>query len=349
MTTPLAELDSALRRSGGPVFPHRAEAVVAAAVQAPSLHNAQPWRFRVRDDVLELRADRSRQLSATDPSGRQLTISCGAALLGARLAVHHLGHEANVRLLPEPADGDLLAEVRAGRPVPADEDVHRLLEAMARRRSHRGRFDAVPVPASTVVRLRAAAEKEGARLVLVNRPGARRAVADVVAAAERTQQSNPGVRAELEEWTPPAQSDRRDGVPADAYPQRPVSPGAQELTVRDFSAGRGQGVPSQPTLPVASAAPPVMAVLLSPYDGPADWLLAGQALHRVLLTAAVDGVQASLHGQPTELDGLRRLLQDELLVNEKPQMLLQLGHAPARGDDAAASTPRRTVQDVLDR
>jgi nitroreductase len=347
MTTPLAELESALRRAAGPVFPHRAEAVVAAAVQAPSLHNAQPWRFRVRGDVLELRADRTRQLPATDPTGRQLTVSCGAALLGARLAVQHLGHTPVVHAFPAPDDTDLLAELRAvASSAPESSDVPRLLEAMARRRSHRGRFEPTPVDPAAVFRLQDAAEQEGARLVLVQRPGTRRAVADIVAAAERTQQSHPAVRAELEAWTPPRDSDRRDGIPSSAYPQRPTPPGAQELTVRDFAVGRDQGTPAEPALPVASGAPPVVAVLMTERDGPADWLVAGQALHRVLLVAAAEGLQASLHGQATELDGLRRLLQEELLANEQPQMLLQLGHAPARD---SAPTPRRSISEVLDR
>lgn len=348
LSTPLAELDAAVRRSGGPLLPHHAEALVATAVRAPSLHNAQPWRFRVRDDVLELRADRSRQLWATDPTGRQLAISCGAALLGLRLAVRHLGHRPVVDLLPHPVDRDLLAEVRVGERIPPDDATDRLLEAMAARRSFRGRFDGPPVDPSLVVGLRDAAEDEGCRVVLVDRPGTRRAVADIVAAAERAQQSHPGVRGELEDWTPPAGSDRRDGVPATAYPARPPAAGPQELTVRDFSGNRGQGTAGAVTLPVASPAPPVVAVLLTPHDSPADWLAAGQALYRVLLVAAAGGVQASLHGQATELDGLRRLLQDELIVDEQPQMLLQLGHVADAGPPPPP-TPRRAVEDVIDR
>jgi nitroreductase len=348
LTTPLTELDAALRRSGGPLLPHHADALVATAVRAPSLHNAQPWRFRVRDDVLELRADRTRQLWSTDPAGRQLAISCGAALFGLRLAVRHLGHRPDVRLLPSAVDRDLLAEVRADERVPADGETDRLLEAMAVRRSFRGRFDGPPVDPTTVVALRDAVELEGCRVVLVDRPGTRRAVADIVAAAERAQQSHPGVRGELEDWTPPAGSGRRDGVPESAYPSHPPAAGPQELTVRDFSGNREQGTPREVTLPVASPAPPLVAVLLTPHDGPADWLAAGQGLYRLLLTAAAAGVQASLHAQPTELDGLRRLLQDELIVDEQPQMLLQLGHV-ADNDPTSPPTPRRAVDDVLDR
>jgi hypothetical protein len=202
------------------------------------------------------------------------------------------------------------------------------------------------VPPATVFALQQAAEQEGARLVLVTRPGARRAVADLVATAERVQQSRADVVAELEHWTPPPGSNRLDGVPTSAYPQRPPASGPQELTVRDFDAGRSQGAPRPAELPVPSGGPAVVAVVVTPGDRPSDWLTAGQALHRVLLVAAGQGVQASLHGQVPELDGLRRLLRDELLVEGSPQMLLQLGHAPARGADGS---PRRPVAEVLER
>jgi nitroreductase len=65
--------------------PDDVAAVIAMAARAPSPHNTQPWQFRVRGDVIELLADCSRQLRRLDPEGRELTISCGAALLGLRL------------------------------------------------------------------------------------------------------------------------------------------------------------------------------------------------------------------------------------------------------------------------
>ena len=47
------------------------------AVLAPSGHNTQPWLFRLRDDKVELYADRTRGLAVVDPEDRALVISCG--------------------------------------------------------------------------------------------------------------------------------------------------------------------------------------------------------------------------------------------------------------------------------
>ena len=57
----------------------------ARATLAPSIHNTQPWRFRLGRHSLEMLADPDRQLRVIDPGGRQLMISCGCALFNARV------------------------------------------------------------------------------------------------------------------------------------------------------------------------------------------------------------------------------------------------------------------------
>src|SRR5947209_5679819 len=84
-----------------------------------SVHTTQPWRFRLIENGLELRADRSRQLAALDPAGRQLLISCGCALFNARVALAATGSLSDVHRLPDPADPDLLARLIAQPTSPA--------------------------------------------------------------------------------------------------------------------------------------------------------------------------------------------------------------------------------------
>lgn len=75
---------------------------VAAAVWVPWVHNTQPWRFTARGQQISLCGDAERQLRVADPDGREMMISCGAALFTARPALRSLGYLPEICLLPDP-------------------------------------------------------------------------------------------------------------------------------------------------------------------------------------------------------------------------------------------------------
>ena len=85
--------------------------IVECATRAPSVHNTQPWRWRAGPDRLELLADPDRRLAETDPDGRNLVISCGAALHHAQVVAGALGWAPEVTRHPDPTQPDLLARL----------------------------------------------------------------------------------------------------------------------------------------------------------------------------------------------------------------------------------------------
>lgn len=336
--------------AGVAIRPDEAESLVQLAGQAPSVHNTQPWGFRLHDGVLELRADWSRHLPGTDPDGRQLVVSCGAALFGVRLGVVMLGHVPQVELLPDDWDSELLARVGLGPAAQADSEQVALANAVSRRRTVRTGLAADSLPSGLVAAVRAAAAQERTVLLVLEDQEKRRAVADLVAAAERAQGWSPEVVRELTAWTsrPPSSA---DGLPAGGWLKQVPQRSLTELPGRDFGRRSVRARPRSgvsapeagaPTAPVGG---PVAAALVTRSDTLIDWLRAGQALQRVLLTAAAAGVQASLHSQLFGLLGLRSLLRAELTGGAEPQMLLQLGRpvGPATGPTSA----RRRARDML--
>ena len=127
-----------------PDLAERAGYLIEVAARAPSVHNTQPWRFTVTGQAVELYADTSRQL-LEDLTGREMIISCGAALFGLRLAIRSLGYQPEVDLFPEPGQRRLLARVRAGRPAPMTSDERAMLRAAPHRHTD-GAHDPSAVP-----------------------------------------------------------------------------------------------------------------------------------------------------------------------------------------------------------
>ena len=315
--------------------------VVARAVWAPSVHNTQPWRFTADGgDQVSLHADAERRLAVADPDGREMMISCGAALFTVRLTLRSLGYIPQASVLPDPGQPTLVARVSWPERAPAGEFERRLSGHVLTRRTHRGAFDPEPLPPGTLAALRAAAAREGAALRIVADDGRRAALAAAVQAAEHQLRQDGERLRELARWTPAPGSAGRDGVPATSYPARaehtePYFPG------RDFARGHGWGVPPLSTATSHRAAG-VAGLLTTAADRPADWVNAGQALQRILLTASTCGAAVALHSQPLELPWLRDFIRAELSDGGYPHLVLRIGLVTQ-----VAVSVRRDPADVL--
>src|SRR5688572_7238358 len=83
--------------------------IVHYAIQAPSSHNSQPWKFKIEDDRILIYPDYNRSLEVTDSDHRQLFISLGCALENLVIAARHFNYHPMVRLQ---AEGEVFIEVR---------------------------------------------------------------------------------------------------------------------------------------------------------------------------------------------------------------------------------------------
>ncbi|GAA4057310.1 Acg family FMN-binding oxidoreductase [Actinomadura miaoliensis] len=307
--------------------------LVTAAIAAPSVHNTQPWRFRCEDArVLELHADEDRRLPVLDPRGRALHISCGAALLNLRLAIRVTGYRPLVQPIPDASRRPtLLASVRALRaPGPSLTDAE-LYAAIPLRHTSRRPFSERPVPQEVRRELVAAARAEGVTLSLPG-PQATAYLLSLVAAADQELAADPGYLAELARWT--CDGGRADGVPAYAFGPRPSGRG---VPVRDF--GLARPLPGREV--DHFAARPQLGVLMTRGDEPEDWLRAGQALQRVLLTATRRGVSASPMTQPLDMRDRRPGVPR---TAGHIQAIIRLGYGPP-----VPGSPRRPFPEVLER
>ncbi|MET1074651.1 MAG: nitroreductase [Umezawaea sp.] len=309
--------------------------VLEAASLAPSIHNSQPWRFVLRPDRIELRFDEGARLPATDPDARALRLSCGAALFNAGLALRGLGIRPLVTLIPGRAMPGALAVIRHGGSSTTTDETRTLLRAVPSRRTNRHPFTDAEVPAGHRGWMVRAAQLERSWLHVVDDRADLVRLRDLVRQAHRRQLADPAVQAELAAWTGDRASPGH-GVPRASAGFVPEP--QDEWALRDFSPGdpvaRPSGKDYEPT--------PFVVVLCSFYDGPLGELQAGQALQRVLLSAAALGLSASFLSQAVEVDGTREELRRELGGSLFPQTVLRLGFG-----SPVPRTPRLPVDDLV--
>lgn len=318
------------------LFPdaHVVDSVLTLATRAPSIDNTQPWRWRVRRASLQLYADPRMQLPNTDPDGRDLILSCGAALGHCVTALAAKGWGADVHRLPDPGDPGHLATIEVHPHTPDPAELTRAA-AIPRRRTDRRIYSPRPVPAADVASLAALAGRMG---VAARQVDARGELREIVRRAARAHATDHDYLVELTRWSGRFAS--RAGVPARNVPEHDC---AAPIPLRIF-AGAGLAQP-----PGASPADDnaVMLVLGTDTDDRLAWLRAGEATSALLLTATAMGLATCPITEPLEIPQTRNAIRSDILgAEEYPQMLLRVGWA-ADSAEPLPATPRRDLSRVV--
>jgi sulfur-carrier protein adenylyltransferase/sulfurtransferase len=97
--------------TNSPVSREAIRYILQAGIQAPSVDNAQPWKFSAADNRISLYLDPLADSSFFNFQQIASTISCGAVLENMRLAASVFGLEGDVTCFPEPDNPDCVARL----------------------------------------------------------------------------------------------------------------------------------------------------------------------------------------------------------------------------------------------
>lgn len=310
-------------------------AVLTLATRAPSVHNTQPWRWRVGAASLDLFSEPDMQLHSTDPDGRDLIISCGVALHHCVVALASMGWRAKVNRLPDPDNPRHLATIEV-QAQDADHADIALAAAIPRRRTDRRVYSSWPVAGGDVAQMAARAARCGVMLRQVDELDRMRSI---VAQAVWRHAGDEGYIRELTTW-----SGRYGGVAGVPARNTPPSDRSAPIPGRLFAA---------PALAQPSGVSPaddggVIVALGTDHDDRVSRLRAGEATSAVLLTATAMGLASCPITEPLEIQSTRDAVRADVFGDSGyPQMLLRAGWAPINADPLPA-TPRRSLSQVVD-
>jgi hypothetical protein len=307
--------------------------ILTLASRAPSVHNTQPWRWRVDEAALHLYSDAGRQLPNTDPEGRDLILSCGAALNHCVIALAAHGWRAKVTRFPDPAEPSHLASIEVAG-CHADSLDIALAAAIPRRRTDRRHYSSWPVPVGDIALMAARAARIGVTLCQVD---------DIDKLHKIVSQSiwdhlTHDYLVELTEWSGRYASVA--GVPARNVP---VSDPRAKIPGRLF-AGPALAMPPGSSPAEDNA---VVLALGTKTDDRLAQLRAGEATSVVLLTATSMGLASCPVTEPLEIAETREAVHADIFgAGNHPQMLLRVGWAAINADPLPA-TPRRELSELI--
>lgn len=310
--------------------------IVEAATRAPSVHNTQPWRWRASPDVLELFVDRTRRLPATDPDGRNMIISCGAALHHAQVVATALGWAPSVTRHPDPGSPDLLARLELA-PSPPTPDGAELLRAVEQRCTDRRRFTSWPVPGERLEHLAAVATTWGTNGRALTDVSDRFQAERLVGQAADLQARQREAVAERDQWL-----DRStpDGIPRAAFADTGAGSGGPRH--------RFEQVPDTDLGDQDVQLADGLVVLFDAEDEPASWVRAGEGLSAMWLTATTGGLSVVPLSQAIEVERTREAMRAVVLRGLGHPLLLARVGWQAIGRSGLARSSRRPVEEVLE-
>ncbi|GAB3843974.1 Acg family FMN-binding oxidoreductase [Dactylosporangium cerinum] len=316
---------------------HALVEAAAAAGHAPSIHNTQPWRWRLAGNTLDLYLERSRVLDVTDPDTRLATLSCGAALHHARVSLAAQGWHVEVARMPDPEDPDHLARLSPAGRVPVELPSLRRLQTVRLRRTDRRPVTGEPVATADLQAVAADVEAEDTWLHVLTSDQ----VLDLAGAADHAQRTEVGETAwqtELAYWTGGTRP-AGTGIPDAAIPDR---------TIRTTVPGRNFGHPG--ALPISSGQDraAIFAMLYGRTDELVSWLRAGEALSAGWLTATELGVSLLPFSAPIEVISTRQAMRVIIASTGYPYLVVRLGHFNAT-EAGPPHAPRLPTDQIIDR
>lgn len=299
--------------------------LIRYAVLAPSSHNTQPWSFRLTREGVEVYADYSRSCGVSDPTGRELLMSVGAAITNFCAAAAHFGFEPTVMYQDRPEEHLPLALVAVRETCAPPASLGRLFPSIRERRTNRTRFDAREIDTATLNELNDFVGSHSSFLQFVV-PGDRTRAADLITRADRVLMASAEYRSELADWIR-ADSAAADGMCADGFGIPDTLAPATPWFLRRFDIGALQARHDRDLTEHCAG-----LIVVTAEDDRVSLIRAGEILEMLLLVLTKLGIQYSFLNSPIEVETLRTELWAMLRSPHPPQLLLRIGYA--------RSTPR---------
>ena len=241
------------------------EKLVHVASLAPSGGNCQPWRFRLKNDVLQCIHDEDRSRTLLDFEHRATYAAFGALAENLRLAAASLGVGLDLRRFPDAKDSHLVCEAKLGGEPATLSALDKELYSQAELRvTNRRLSKRSPLRDEDAAKLKRIASESGAELRLLTEHESLEAIGNVLGMTDRLRLMSPVMHREMMgelRWSRSDALRTRDGLDlatleltaTDEAGMRLISDWTVMEVVKEVEGGHGLAKATQKSIASASA------------------------------------------------------------------------------------------------
>lgn len=304
------------------------------ATLAANGHNTQPWKFAIKENVIEIHPDYARRLPVVDPDDRELWISLGCALENLLVAARTNGYAHDVTY-PDTAD---LIQVRL---IVDTSQNSPLFDAIPLRQNTRSKYNSQPIKTADFDQILALPLEPGVALRIITNLVDLEMVLEYVNQGNLRQYGNKAFVDELIDWL---RFNKKEALASldGLYTRCFANPGVPRWLGKMFVAGTKPQHQADTDAQKLRSSPGVV-VITSESDDRAAWVRTGQVYERLALKMTSLNIKSAFMNQPIEEAAVRSQFQSAMgLGAYKPQLLVRFGYA-----DPMPRSLRRPVQQVL--
>lgn len=308
--------------------------LVRYAVLAANGHNTQPWKFTLKEDVIEIHPDYTRRLPVVDPQDRELWISLGCALENLLVAARATGYAPEVSY-PDAVD---YIHIRLTADTPRQEP---LFEVIGLRQNTRSEYDGQPIKVADLDKVQALLLEPGVTVRYVINSAELETVLEYVNQGNLQQYAEKAFIDELIYWL---RFNKKEAIASldGLFSRCSGNPEVPRWLGQMFVAStkpHQQADADAKKLHSSSGA----VVIASESDDKATWIRTGQVYERIGLQMTLLNIKSAFLNQPIEVAALRSQFQSAIgLGGSLPQLLVRFGYA-----NSMPRSLRRPIEQVI--
>ena len=313
--------------------------MIRAAVQAPSGHNSQPWKFYVHDSSIEVVPDFTKALPVVDENHRELYISLGCAVENLCLAAKEKGYQPTATIRQrDDTTYSILVELTK-EPVQTDP----LFHVIDKRQTNRNEYNQRTIEADTLSMIREINSQEGTRFYMYRRGSDMYdTLSHYVYRGNAIQMTDKAFKKELLSWIRFNKQQIRktkDGLTHEVMGTPATPKFLGKMIVGMFLKPNPQNKTDRRKLESSSH----LVLFTTKNNTPQEWIDLGRTLERFLLKTTSLGIANAYMNPPCEVQALAQELRENTTENrEYPTLLLRIGYA-----DPMPYSPRKEVESVI--
>jgi hypothetical protein len=293
--------------------------IIKYAAKAPSGHNTQPWKFKIRNDEIYILPDFTRALPVVDADNHALYISLGCALENLVIAANEFNFNTEVEFAGDKSNPHIVVRLS----VAQDVEKTGLCGYIVKRQVTRSKFEPEKVPGSLLGDL--FSETGGVRVRLFLTGEEIDSLAPYIIEGNSSQFGNKEFVRELVNWIRFSEKEvmtKGDGIWTASMGLPNMGRFTGNLVMKNFvSAGS-----EEKRLRKLIRASAGFALFMVEKNDPYHWIRLGQSFQRFGLTATKYQVSHSHLNMPCEVVRVReKLIRDFQLKDLTPLLLIRFG------------------------